>query len=112
MINEVIDGLDIAVTICDENWTITYMNEKSQATFSNYGGGDLIGKDLLACHSEKSCVKLREMKAAKETNVYTISKQGKKKLIYQAPYSLPGDVVGFIELSIELPNEMVHRSRD
>jgi len=42
------------------------------------------------------------------TNVYTIEKQGVKKLIYQAPWYCDGQYSGLVELSIELPPDLPH----
>jgi hypothetical protein len=41
-------------------------------------------------------------------NVYTIEKNGKKKLIYQAPWYDQDRYAGFIELSLDIPFEMPH----
>jgi hypothetical protein len=46
------------------------------------------------------------------TNVYTIQKKGKKKLIYQAPWFEGGRTAGFVELSFEIPWDMPHFNRD
>lgn len=43
---------------------------------------------------------------SRRTNVYTIEKRGRKKLIYQTPWHRDGQHRGFIELSLELPEEM------
>ena len=46
--------------------------------------------------------------AAHEKNVYTIEKNGVKKLIYQSPWFKDGQYAGFVELSLEIPWEMPH----
>jgi hypothetical protein len=47
-----------------------------------------------------------------QKNVYTIEKNGKKKIIYQTPW-MDGDVCkGIVELSLEIPFEMPHFKRD
>jgi hypothetical protein len=48
------------------------------------------------------------MMDGRRTNVYTIEKNGAKKLIYQAPWFRDGEYRGFIELSLEIPFEMPH----
>jgi hypothetical protein len=45
-------------------------------------------------------------------NVYTITKNGKKKLIYQAPYFVDGKFSGIVEMSLPLPEEIPHYDRD
>lgn len=97
-----------AVTICDETAIILYMNEKAIRTFESYGGAALIGKSLFDCHGEASRQKLMELLLEKKTNVYTIEKNGVKKMIYQAPWYEEGNCMGLVELSLELPAEMPH----
>jgi hypothetical protein len=46
----------------------------------------------------------------REKNVYTIEKNGVKKLIYQSPWYYNGEYAGFVELSLEIPFEMEHCS--
>ncbi len=50
--------------------------------------------------------------AGRITNVYTIEKTGRKKLIYQTPWYRAGEYAGFVELSLEIPWEMAHFIRD
>jgi transcriptional regulator with PAS, ATPase and Fis domain len=97
-----------AVTVCDEKGTIIEMNEGSARSFAEDGGAALIGKNILDCHPEPARTKLAEMMAGRRTNVYTIEKNGAKKLIYQAPWFRDGEYRGFIELSLEVPFEMPH----
>lgn len=103
---------DFAVTITDIENKIVYMNDKAKKTFEKYGGDKLIGTDLLACHSPKSRDIINELLASNKTNVYTIEKNGVKKLIYQTPWLENGIVSGLIELSLELPSDMPHFKRD
>ncbi|PKP38251.1 MAG: PAS sensor protein [Bacteroidetes bacterium HGW-Bacteroidetes-14] len=100
------EELDCAVTVCDMNTVVLYMNAKARKTFEKYG--DLIGKNLMDCHGEKSAVKIKEMLATGTSNAYTIEKEGKRKMIYQAPWREAGEVKGLVEFSIELPGEMPH----
>ncbi|MCJ7643472.1 MAG: PAS domain-containing protein [Candidatus Aminicenantes bacterium] len=97
-----------AVTVCDENGTIIEMNGRSARTFAGDGGAALIGKNVLDCHPEPARTKLTEMMDGRRTNVYTIEKNGAKKLIYQAPWFRDGKYGGFVELSLEVPLEMPH----
>jgi hypothetical protein len=48
------------------------------------------------------------MMLEKRQNIYTIEKNGVKKLIYQTPWYQDGQYAGFIELSLEIPFEMPH----
>jgi transcriptional regulator with PAS, ATPase and Fis domain len=102
--------LPFAVTVCDTDGIIVYMNQKSQATFS--GADELIGKSLYDCHNENSCRIIREILATGIPNSYTIEKKGKKKLIHQSPWYEDGKLSGLVEISIEIPFEMAHFFRD
>lgn len=103
---------DSAITVCDKNGIIIYMNEKSMETFASYGGRDLIGKSLFDCHNPNSCAILTEMLKTGGTNTYTIEKNGVKKMIHQAPWYKDSEVMGLVEMSIILPNDMAHHKRD
>ncbi len=97
-----------AVTICDTEGIIVYMNDKSASTWQAQGGMELVGKSLYDCHGEKATAMIKHMLSSGSTNAYTISKNGMKKLIYQAPWHKDGAVAGLIELSIVIPEEMPH----
>ena len=72
--------INAAVTICDNQGIIVYMNEKSEQVFENDGGKNLIGSSLFGCHPEPALTKLKEMLAHGSTNVYSIEKKERKKL--------------------------------
>jgi transcriptional regulator with PAS, ATPase and Fis domain len=97
-----------AITICDTNGIVTGMNEKSAVVFKDDGGYDLIGKNIFGCHTDGSNEKIKGIMNKKEPNVYTIEKNGQKKLIYQSPWFENGEMKGLVELSIEIPLGMPH----
>jgi transcriptional regulator with PAS, ATPase and Fis domain len=101
-----------AVTVCDTEGRILEMNAASRLVFAADGGDKLIGTNVLDCHPEPSRSKLRAMMAERRANVYTIRKNGRKKLIYQAPWFRDGAYAGFVELSLEIPLDMPHFERD
>lgn len=103
------EQMNCAVTVCDAEGTILYMNEKSRQTFA--GHGDLIGKNLFECHNEDSKAKIRHMLATGESNSYTISKNGQRKMIYQTPWRREGKISGMVEISMVIPEEMPHYVR-
>ncbi|MHB1049636.1 MAG: PAS domain-containing protein [Bacteroidota bacterium] len=106
------DHINAAVTICDRTGSIVYMNERSAEVFKNDGGRELIGKSLFDCHPEPALTKVKELLSTGSTNIYTIEKHGKKKLIYQSPWLTNGVLSGMVEISIELPEEMKHFVRE
>ncbi len=105
---EWLKGFPGAVTVCDRDGIILYMNDRSIAVFSEDGGSRLIGRNLLDCHPEPARQRLLDMMGAEKKNVYTIEKRGVKKLIYQTPWYADGQYSGFVELSVEIPFDMPH----
>lgn len=105
------DEVDFALTLCDKEGKITHMNNVSKETFMKYGGEELNGQSLFDCHPEPAATLLARMLTSQEKNVYTIEKNGKKKLIYQCPWYENGIYMGFAELSFVLPTDMPHYIR-
>jgi transcriptional regulator with PAS, ATPase and Fis domain len=106
--NDWIKEFPSAVTVCDAEGIILEMNDKAAKTFESDGGYALIGKNMLDCHPGLARAKTEQLLVAKEKNVYTIEKNGVKKLIYQSPWYRDGKYAGFVELSLEIPFEMPH----
>jgi len=109
---EWIEKLDGNVIVCDADATVIYMNEKAIQNYSKDGGAALIGMNLMDCHSERSCEKIREIMTTHQKNVYTIEKKGKKKIIYQSPWMVGETFMGIVEFSLEIPFDMPHYIRD
>jgi len=103
------DNVNCAITVCDMDGVILYMNDRAKETFASHG--DLIGKNLFECPSEESKAKIRNMLATGESNAYTISKNGLRKVIYQTPWRRDGKIAGMAEISMAVPEEMPHYIR-
>lgn len=103
------EGMNCAVTVCDADATIVYMNRKSRETFAKHG--DLIGKSLMDCHGEHARGIIRQLLATGGTNAYTIEKNGQRKMIYQTAYANDGKVGGLVEISMVIPDELPHYIR-
>lgn len=101
--------MNCAVTVCNTKGDIIFMNEKACNTFAKHG--DLIGKNLRDCHSERSWAIIEELLATGGKNVYTIEKNGVHKVIYQTAWKENGVVGGLVEISMEVPEEMPHYVR-
>ena len=99
-------GLNIAITVSAKHGEILYQNDSSIEV-----NGDARGRDLMKCHNERSQQIIRHLLNDAATNVYTISKKGKKKLIYQTPWYEDGVVKGLVEFSMVIPEEMPHYDR-
>ena len=54
----------------------------------------------------------RSLLADGGTNVYTIEKNGVRKMIYQTAWRVDGVVGGLAEISMEIPAEMPHYIRN
>ena len=104
--------LPCAVTVCDTAGTIISMNRASAATFEKDGGEDLLGRNVLDCHPEPSRTQLAAMLADGGTNIYTIEKGGRRKMICQLPWYENGCFAGLVELSLVLPDHVPHFKRD
>lgn len=103
-----IDGFPGAITVCDREGTILYMNDQALEVLAEDGGMKLLGQNVLDCHPEPSRSKLKMLMNTKQPNVYTIEKKGRKKLIYQSPWYQDSEYAGFVELSLFIPFEMPH----
>jgi len=101
-----------AVTVCDAAGIMLEMNETAVAAFAKYGGRALLGTNVLDCHPEPSRTKLQKLMESHATNVYTIEKDGRRKLIYQAPWYEEGQYRGLVEIVLPLPEDIPHFNRD
>lgn len=98
----------VAVTVCDPDGIVLEMNDKAAKTFESDGGYGLVSANLLDCHPQAAREKLEAMMKNRSKNVYTIEKNGVRKLIYQSPWYKDGEYAGFVELSLEIPFELPH----
>jgi hypothetical protein len=108
-----IETINISAMATDINGYVIDMNNAAVETFEIDGGRQLLGKNLAECHSPQSNGIIERLTKNGETNVYTIEKKGKKKLVYQTPWYLPdGSLGGLVEFSMVLPPEIPHFNRD
>lgn len=105
------DEVNYAVTIADKDCRIIYMNKMSCATFCK-NGESLIGKNLMDCHPERARKIIRDLLKNGGSNVYSITKKGVNKLIFQSAWKLNGEIAGLVETSMVLPPDMKHFNRD
>jgi hypothetical protein len=100
------------VTVCNRNGTILYMNQALTRQFADEGGAHLVGTNLLDCHPEPARSKLAGLLQTGASNLYTIDKNGQRKVIVQAPWQQDGQYAGLVEISIPLPADLAHFNRD
>ena len=105
------EDIDAAVTVCDADGIVVYMNKLSRATF-NKNGETMVGRSMIPCHNERSRAIINDMLANDVPHCYTITKKGRKKMIYQTPWRVDGQVKGLVEISFVLPDEIPHHDRD
>ena len=101
--------MNCAVTVCDNDGIILYMNDKAKETFARHG--DLIGKSLIPCHNERSRAIIADLLASGGSNSYTIEKNGVRKMIYLTAWRENGEVAGLVEISMVIPEDMPHYVR-
>lgn len=99
-------SIDGSITVSDTEGNVLYMNEKAASVF-----GNMVGKNMMGCHNSNSQQIISSLIANKETNAYTIEKNGVKKIIYQTPWYDEGKVGGLVEFSFVIPMEMPHHIR-
>ena len=102
------EELGCAVTVCDRDYRILYMNDRSAEVNAAEGGKALVGRDMMECHPPEAKEKLRAVMASRTPNVYTIEKNGRRKIIFQSHWKRQGRAEGLVEITFELPPEMPH----
>ena len=101
-----------SIMVCDTEGIILEMNDRSVHMYREEGGAELIGTNVLDCHPEPARAMLKEMLETQQAHVYTIEKKGRKKLIYQTPWYQDGAYAGFVEMVLDLPDDMPHFVRE
>jgi len=109
--NDWVKGFPAPVVVADLDGKIVEMNAKAAEWFANRGGRDLLGKSLFEVHQEPSQGKIKELLKTKETNVYTIERDGVRTLVYQSPWYRDGALAGLVELLLAVPPEIPHHVR-
>lgn len=105
-------GMGCAVTVVDRDCRIIFMNELSRQTFASRGGAELIGHNIMDYHNERSRGIIRRLLDEGGSNAYTITKEGKRKMIFQTAWRRPdGSPGGLVELSMVIPADMPHYVR-
>ena len=102
------DQLPCAVTVCDRNYVILYLNDRAAEVNAKDGGKSLVGKNMMDCHPPEAQEKLKRVMASGLPNIYTIEKKGVRKMIYQAHWKAEGRLAGLVEVTFELPEVIPH----
>ena len=97
-----------AVTVCDAEGIIIEMNNEAARLFRKQGGRDLIGSNVMDCHPEPARTKLKKLMDTQQENIYSVEKNGIKRLICQLPWHVDGQYRGFVEIGLTLPPTIPH----
>ena len=106
------DAFPGAITVTDENGIIVNMNAISRGRPEMQVGFDLIGQNAITCHKEPTRSKVRKIYKEQKFNIYSITLNGQKQMVYQAPYFIDGKFSGIVEMVLDLPQEVPHFDRD
>jgi transcriptional regulator with PAS, ATPase and Fis domain len=106
------ENLPCAITVCDRNYRILYMNDKTAEVNKEDGGKALIGKNLMDCHPPEAQKKLREVMVSSRPFAFIVERKGVKKMAYQSHWMKNGCVGGLVELYFELPRGIPNRKRN
>lgn len=102
-----------AITVTDGEGTVIEMNEESaNKLFKGDGGYAVLGRNAITCHPPRTQDKVRQIYETHSFNIYSITKNGQRYLVYQAPYFIEEEFNGIVELFLELPDEIPHFDRD
>ena len=98
------EGLRAAVTIADQDFHIRFMNDRAVAFYAEDGGAELIGKNLLDCHTVEHQVVIRGAYARYRAGDLTPTRYHAKKdggvleSIVHIPLMVEGQFRGIAEL--------------
>lgn len=101
----------VSISVCDPSGKILYMNKLSADAYLHLGGKLLIGSSMFECHPEPALTKLKELMDHKQSNVYTIEKNGIHKMVMQSPWYQDGAYAGYVEIIFQIPVEIPHYVR-
>ncbi|MCM1314129.1 MAG: PAS domain-containing protein [Alistipes senegalensis] len=99
----VIDADNMPVVLCDKEHTIIYMNPSAVERYSKWGGAELIGHSLLACHNEESNSIIRMVvlwfgENKNNNRVFTFHNEKENKDVYMiALRDDTGNLIGYYE---------------
>lgn len=100
------------LTVIDKDDTIIDMTDRTAKAFAEGGHPDLIGTTVIDCHPDWAKTRLKALIDSRRTNVYTYTKDGRKRLVFQTPWTIDGEFAGYLDMTLELPADMPHFDRD
>lgn len=106
------EHLPCALTVCDRDYKILYLNKAAAEVNAESGGKALIGRSLLDCHPQRARRMLRRVMASGKPHVFTTERRGVKKMVYEAHWQNDGEVGGMVEVYFRLPRKVRNLGRD
>jgi transcriptional regulator with PAS, ATPase and Fis domain len=106
--NAWVKELPAEVMVCDTEGIILEMNASAETLLADDGGLSLLGSNVLDCHPEPSRTKLAELMEKQVGNVYYSTEDGKKRFVFQSPWTQDGRYAGFVEISFVVPDDIPH----
>lgn len=104
---------EVAITVTDEKGDFIDMNDTSKIVNLKDVNKTVVGQNIMGCHNESSMKIINHIMQSGEKNVYTITKNGREKIIYQSPwYKKDGTFGGLVEISMFIPKQIPHYNRD
>jgi len=100
------------ITVIDKDGKIIDMTDRAAKAFAEGGHPDLVGAPVFDCHPEWAKLKLKALVDSRRTNVYTYTKDGRKRLVFQTPWTIGGEFAGYLDMTLDLPEDMPHFDRD
>ena len=103
LFKSVLEADRAAVVICDLDHKIIYMNPAAMNRYEKWGGQNLIGRNLLDCHNERSRDMIHKVlnwfqSSATNNLVYTSYNQKENKDVYMvALRNDNGKLIGYYE---------------
>ncbi len=100
--------LPAAVTVCDAEGVLIYMNAAAEKDFAKDGGAALIGSNLFDCHPPAAQEQIRALMRDRKASTYTVEHGGRTRLIHQSPWFQDGEFAGMIEITFDIHSPLPH----
>jgi PAS domain-containing protein len=98
--------LAVAVTVCDREGKILFMNDGAYKLFKNSGGFKLVGSNVLDCHPERVRAKVKYHLDTEETYTFNVEENGSFRIVHGTPWYGDGKYGGFVEISFHTPERV------
>lgn len=92
-----------AIVMCNLNHEIIYMNPAAKERYAKWGGEQLLGKSLLACHNPSSVLMIQKvtdwfLESPDHNRIYTYYNEKENKDVYMiALREENGELIGYYE---------------